>query len=88
MSMTRKDYILLAETLRLARSKDLGAYQSIFDAVKDSVFGTEEVNEYNERVINACKLSHQFIAVEMANALSKDNARFESERFLVAAGAR
>jgi hypothetical protein len=60
--MTRKDYVLIAETL------------------------SDLMSDFNNGGDDSCSLT--IVAEELARALSKDNERFDTARFLLACGVK
>lgn len=87
MSMTRKDYVLLADTLKAARDAELGTYKmAMYYVAEHPTFGTPKNIKANEHTFSVAEMAHDFIARRVADALGKDNPRFDVNRFLAAAG--
>lgn len=74
--MTRKDYILLAEALRVQR------HNIAIDVIDAQDFKTEAQYRYSQGFNDGGLQAVVNAASEIADALKRDSARFDKEHFL------
>lgn len=76
MSLTRKDYVMLAQAIKL--SADYNRTQS------ERMTASEEYRMSHVDYL----VEDQSVAINIATLLSEDNPRFDRERFLTACGVK
>jgi hypothetical protein len=70
--MTRKDYVLIAETLR----------QTLADIRRD--IDSDSLSDRGRAVLSGESAGIQTVALRLAERLRQDNAAFDARRFLTA----
>lgn len=74
--MTRKDYVMIAETLR----------QLLDDIAREGESESESMGDHIRAVIYGRRLGVRHAALRLADQLRQDNPRFDRTRFIEACG--